>query len=95
MKHLHTFESFINESQLDESLLAELNEMRFTSAGVKELLTAIYYNWEKLKKSLKDEMYFNSFKDILDFMKTADQEEQSELESFVTSHGIELVKLDY
>jgi hypothetical protein len=73
---------------------SELNEMKFTSAGVKELLSAIYYNWDKLKKELKNQLYFKDFKQILDYMKDADQEEQKELEDFVKSQGIEILALD-
>jgi hypothetical protein len=77
----------IHESELTMSLY----EMRFSSAGVKELLSAIYYNWDKLKKSFKEEHHFNSFKDVLDFIKGGDQEEQRELEDLVKKQGIELI----
>lgn len=77
----------IHESELTMNLY----EMRFSSAGVKELLSAIYYNWDKLKKAFKEEHHFNSFKDVLDFIKGGDQEEQRELEDLVKKQGIELI----
>jgi hypothetical protein len=85
MKNLISFEDFILESQL--------NELRLTSAGVKELIYAIYYNWDKLKSRLKDELYINTFKDVLDHIKSGDQDEQTELENWVKSQGIEILAL--
>jgi hypothetical protein len=85
MKNLKTFEDFIFES--------ELNELKLTSYGVKELLSAIYYNWDKLKTPLKNDMHFQAFKDIIGFLKSGDQEEQTRLENFVKKQGIEVIKL--
>jgi hypothetical protein len=87
MKNVKRFEDFIFET--------ELNEMKFTSAGARELLTAIYYNWEKLKKDLKAEQFFNSFKDVMDYLKNGDQEEQDELEKFVKDHGVQILPLNF
>jgi hypothetical protein len=61
---------------------------------MKSLLHAIYYNWDKLKDGLKSEHYFKSFKDILDYLKSGDQEEQTELENFVRGMGIEIVDFE-
>jgi hypothetical protein len=85
MKHIHTFEDYLFES--------ELNELKLTSVGVKELLTAIYYNWDKIKNKIKDEYYFNSFRDVIAFIKSGDQEEQQHLENVVKGLGIEVLRL--
>lgn len=79
-----------NEFLIENEINKELFEMRFTSAGIKELLGAVFYNWDKLKTSLKKDMNFNSFKEVLDFIKHGDQEEQDELENFVKASGIEI-----
>jgi hypothetical protein len=83
--HILSFEDYMFES--------ELNELKLTSYGVKELLSAIYYNWDKLKTPLKNDMHFRAFRDIIDFIKSGDQEEQTELETFVKKQGIEIIKL--
>jgi hypothetical protein len=71
-----------------------VNELKLTSYGVKELLSAIYYNWNKLKPALRQKMHFNSFKDIIAYIKSGDQEEQARLKAFVQSQGIEIVALE-
>lgn len=71
-----------------------VNELKLTSAGVKELLAAIYYNWNKLKTAFQKEMYFKSFKDVIAFIKSGDQEEQKQLEDFVQAHGVKIATLE-
>ena len=71
-----------------------VNELKLTSAGVKELLAAIYYNWDKLRGVMKRERYFNSFKDIVAYLKSGDQEEQQSLEKFVRAQGIKIGTLE-
>jgi len=85
MKHVNTFNDFLLESQL--------NELKLTSAGVKELLSAIYYNWEKIKMQIKNDLYFNDFKDVIAYIKSGDQEEQQKLERWTKSQGIEILTL--
>ncbi len=85
MKHIHTFEDYLFES--------ELNELKLTSVGVKELLSAIYYNWEKIKMQIKKDLYFNDFKDVIGYIKSGDQEEQQKLESWVKSQGIDILTI--
>jgi hypothetical protein len=85
MKHIHTFEDYLFES--------ELNELKLTSAGVKELLSAIYYNWEKIKMQIKKDLYFNDFKDVIGYIKSGDQEEQQKLESWIKSQGINILTI--
>ena len=79
-----------NEFLIENEINKELFEMRFTSAGIKELLGAVFFNWDKLKTSMKKDMNFGSFKEVLDFIKHGDQEEQDELERFVKGAGIEI-----
>ena len=96
MKYIQTFESFLNESSDDSNhkeLETALNELKLSSVGVKELLTAIYYNWDKIKDRIRDEYYFRTFKDVIAFMKSGDQEEQQHLENVVKGLGIEVLKL--
>ena len=95
MKHIHTFENFLNESEhmSVNEFETSLNELRLTSAGVKELLTAIYYNWDKIKVKIRQEYYFKSFKDVMEFLLTGDQEEMEELENVVKKFGVEILKL--
>lgn len=71
-----------------------VNELKLTSAGVKELLAAIYYNWNKLKTAFQKEMYFKSFKDVIAFIKSGDQEEQKRLEDFVQANGVKIAALE-
>lgn len=71
-----------------------VNELKLKSAGVKELLAAIYYNWDKLRGVMKRERYFNSFKDIVAYLKSGDQEEQQSLEKFVRAQGIKIGTLE-
>ncbi len=95
MKHIHTFENFLNESEhmSVNEFETSLNELRLTSAGVKELLTAIYYNWDKIKDKIRQEYYFKSFKDVMEFLLTGDQEEMEELENVVKKFGVEILTL--
>ena len=85
MKHIQTFDSYLLESQL--------NELKLTSYGVRELLSAIYYNWKKIKIQIKNDLHFRSFKDVIDYIKSRDQEEQQSLEKWVKSQGIEILAL--
>jgi hypothetical protein len=85
MKHIQTFDSYLLESQL--------NELKLTSYGVRELLSAIYYNWEKIKIQIKNDLHFRSFKDVIYYIKSGDQEEQKSLEKWVKSQGIEILAL--
>jgi len=71
-----------------------VNELKLTSAGVKELLAAIYYNWDKLRGVMKRERHFNSFKAIVAYLKSGDQEEQQSLEKFVRAQGIKIGTLE-
>ena len=64
---------------------AGLREMKFKSAGVKELLTTIFNHKELLPK-----LGFKSFKDVLSYIKFGDQEEQNELESKLKSLGVQV-----
>jgi hypothetical protein len=82
MRNLTTYDQFLIES--------EMNELKFTSVGVKELLDAIYKNWDKLKKDIDREMGMRTFKDVLYFIRTGMQEEQYELENWVKSKGIKV-----
>jgi hypothetical protein len=86
MKHIKTFESFLNEN--------ELNELSLSSAGIQGLLHAVYYNWDDIKDKIKDKFYFKSFRDVLQFIKSGDQEEQKELEDAIKGMGIEILNLD-
>jgi hypothetical protein len=81
-----SFESYISES--------ELNELALTSTGVKGLLQAIYYNWDQIKDRIKTKYYMSSFRDVIAFIKSGDQEEQKELEVIVKDLGIEILDLD-
>jgi len=74
MKHLHTFNDFLFES--------EISEMKITSVGVKELLKKIYDD-AKLMKAL----HFKTFKDALEVILTADQNEIHELEDEIKELG--------
>lgn len=75
---------------LKENEQINISEMKLTSAGVKELLGTIYFNWDKIKSEVKKQLRFNSFKDVLQYIKTGDQEEQDELEQFVKLQGLEI-----
>lgn len=86
MKNLKTFEDFIFEQ--------ELNELALTSSGVQGLLHAIYYNWDRIKNKMKEKHYFSSFREVIEFIKGGDQEEQAELENTVKQMGIEILDLD-
>ena len=83
MKHVQNFDDYIFES--------ELNELALTSAGVKELLYAIYYNWDKIKTKMKDDYYFRSFKDVIGYIKNGDQDDQIELENVVKGLGVDIL----
>lgn len=84
--HVMSFEDFMFES--------ELNELALTSAGVKGLLHAIYYNWDNIKDKIRSKFYFRSFRDVIEFIKSGDQEEQTELTNAVKQMGIEILDLD-
>jgi len=73
---------------------SELNELALSSAGVQGLLHAIYYNWDDIKNKIQSQFYFKSFRDVLQFIKSGDQEEQKELEDAVKGMGIEILNLD-
>lgn len=81
----------VNESMITKH---ELNELALSSTGVQGLLHAIYYNWDKIKDKIESKFYFKSFRDVIQFIKSGDQEEQRELENAVKSFGIEIVDLD-
>jgi len=86
MKHISTFENFLNEQ--------EINELALTSAGVSGLLHAIYYNWDKIKTQMREKHFFQSFRDVIEYIKSGDQEEQSNLENTVKQLGIEILDMD-
>jgi hypothetical protein len=81
-----SFEHYVNEGML--------NELALTSTGVKGLLQAIYYNWDQIKDRIKTKYYMSSFRDVIAFIKSGDQEEQKELEVIVKDLGIEILDLD-
>jgi len=64
---------------------AGLRELKFKSAGVKELLTTIFNN-----KQLLPKLGFKSFKDVLSYIKFGDQEEQNSLETKLKSLGVQV-----
>jgi hypothetical protein len=64
-----------------------INELKLSSYGVKELLRAIFDHPEILPK-----LHFRKFRDVIDYMKSADQEEQEELEQKVIALGIKVDK---
>jgi len=72
----------------------EVNELALTSTGVKGLLQAIYYNWDKIKDQIKSKYFMTSFRDVIAFIKSGDQEEQKELETIVKDLGIVVLDLD-
>jgi len=63
-----------------------VRELKFTSAGVKELLKTVFNNLHLLPK-----LGFDTFKQVLDYIKFGDQEEQTELENRLKSLGVNLV----
>lgn len=77
-----------------DSILEEINEMRFTSAGVKELLSAFYTNWDRIGKAVKKELYFGDFKELMNFLKGGDQEEQDELRDWIQDKGIQVMAFE-
>jgi len=81
-----SFEDFMFEQ--------ELNELALTSAGVQGLIHAIYYNWDQIKNQMKEKHYFRSFRDVLEYIKGGDQEEQRELENTVKQMGVEILDMD-
>jgi hypothetical protein len=81
---------FVKESVNENTL----NELSFSSAGIQGLLHAVYHNWDSIKDKIKDEFYFKSFRDVLEFIKGGDQEEQRELEAAIKGMGIEILNLD-
>lgn len=72
----------------------ELNELALTSAGVQGLIHAIYYNWDRIKNQMKEKHYFRSFRDVLEYIRSGDQEEQRELENTVKQMGVEILDMD-
>jgi hypothetical protein len=82
MRNLNTYDQFLFES--------EINELKMSSYGIKELLEVIYRNWKDLEKSIRDDMGFRTFKDVIYFLRTGGLEEQMELENWVKSKGYEL-----
>jgi hypothetical protein len=85
-----SFEHYVSESLIED----ELNELALTSTGVKGLLHAIYYNWDNIKDKIRSKFYFKSFRDVIEFIKSGDQEEQLELTNAVKQMGIDIVDLD-
>ena len=77
-----------------DSILEEINEMRFTSAGVKELLSAFYTNWDRIGKAVKKELYFGDFKELMNFLKGGDQEEQDQLRDWIQDKGIQVMAFE-
>ena len=93
--HVVWNESISLDFFLDSIILEdELNELALTSTGVKGLLQAIYYNWDQIKDRIKQKYYMSSFRDVIAFIKSGDQEEQKELEVIVKDLGIEILDLD-
>ena len=82
-------EDYINQKSdqdlliLHKSIGSQISELRFRSYGVRELLTTIYNHQNLLPK-----LGFKNFKQVLDFIKHGDQEEQSELEGKLRKLGI-------
>lgn len=64
----------------------KVNELKFTSAGVKELLKTVFNNLHLLPK-----LGFDTFKQVLDYIKFGDQEEQTELENRLKSLGVSIM----
>jgi len=74
MKRIPTYEEFLFESKI--------SEMKITSVGVKELLKKIYDD-AKLMKALG----FKTFRDVIETVLTAGQNEIQELENEVQELG--------
>ena len=74
MKHIHTYEDFMFES--------EISEMMVSSVGVKELLKKFYGN-DKLMKAFN----FKTFRDVIDTILGYDHNEVQELEQEVKELG--------
>lgn len=83
-----------NPFRQNESVNEALNELALTSTGVKGLLHAIYYNWDTIKQHINAKLSLGSFRDVIQFLKSGDQEEQQELEIIVKERGIEVLNLD-
>lgn len=64
-----------------------INELKLSSYGVKELLRAIFDHPEILPK-----LHFKKFRDVIEYMRGADQEEQNDLEQKVMALGIKIDK---
>ena len=77
------FKEFLESYMKSER--AELRELKFKSAGVKELLTTIFNN-----KNLLPKLGFKTFKEVLEFIKFGDQEEQAELETKLKKLGVQV-----
>lgn len=62
-----------------------INELKLTSYGVKELLMAIFDHPEILPK-----LNFRKFRDVIEYLRNGDQEEQAALEQQVRDLGIKI-----
>jgi len=63
-----------------------MNELRLTSAGVKDILKAIFNRIDLLPK-----LGFRKFKDVIEYLKDADLEEQDALEAELKRLGVNVV----
>jgi uncharacterized protein (UPF0297 family) len=81
MKHVKLFEDFLDESFLNE--IEPINEIAMSSAGVKSFLRAMYTNADVLKK-----MGFNSFKDLVGYIKSNDLRDWDELRDEAREYGL-------
>jgi hypothetical protein len=82
MKNLNTYEQFLFEESI--------SELKLTSAGVKELLSAIYNNWDKLEKDIRNDLGFRTFKDVIYDIRSGGLDTQLEIEDWVKSKGIKV-----
>ena len=62
-----------------------MNEIKFSSYGVWDLLRKVYQNKEELLPKLG----FNTYEEFLDWMKTGDQDTQDEFQNIITKHEME------
>ena len=63
-----------------------MNELKLTSTGVKDILKAIFNRIELLPK-----LGFRKFKDVIEYLKDADLEEQDALEDELKRLGVNVV----
>jgi hypothetical protein len=82
-EEIEDFKEYLESYMTSER--AGLRELKFKSAGVKELLTTIFNNKEVLPK-----LGFKSFKEVLSYIKFGDQEEQQSLQAKLKSFGIQV-----